>query len=78
MFLSMEPHPEGLPAKVFNAHLDAYLVHGQLNPEILEHMNVYQQYTINELKKAFKRLKRDHELERESGGHQGEEVCPRV
>lgn len=60
MFLSIEPHPEGLPRKEFNKHLDALLTHGRLNPEILEYMNRTQQTVINEVKKALIRLENKH------------------
>lgn len=55
--LDIPADPIGLPSKVFNQHLDGMLIHGQLNPEIIEHMNDFQQGVINELKKALARLK---------------------
>ena len=49
--------PTGLPRKVFNAHVDALLETGQLNPDILPHMSDDQQWIINEVKKSLNRLK---------------------
>lgn len=47
---------EPLERKVFNSHLDALLQTGQLNPEILEFCDSYQQRTLNEVKKALVRM----------------------
>lgn len=49
--------PTGLPSKVFNAHLDSFLQTSELNPDILPHMNEFQQQVINEVKKSLKRLR---------------------
>ena len=54
-------HPEGLPSRIFNIHFDGLLTHGNLNPEIIEHMNSYQQFAINEVKKALSRLDTHYE-----------------
>lgn len=54
--MQMKADAQGLPRKEFNKHLDALLVTGLLNPEILEYMNLDQQRTINEVKKALIRL----------------------
>lgn len=58
MFLGMEAHPEGLPSKEFNKHLDALLTTGMLNPDILPYMNYQQMLCINEVKKALVRLEK--------------------
>lgn len=54
--LGIEPAREPLDRKIFNSHLDRLLETGQLNPEILEHCNSYQQNALNEVKKALVRL----------------------
>lgn len=46
---------EGLPRKEFNKHLDALLITGQLNPDILCYCDREQQHVLNEVKKALKR-----------------------
>lgn len=59
--LDIPPSPTPLDRKVFNKHYDNYLKTGKLNPEILEHCDIYQQVAINELKKAFARIKKEYE-----------------
>lgn len=54
--LGIEPAQEPLDKKIYNAHFDRLLETGQLNPEILEHCNSYQQFALNEVKKSLKRL----------------------
>jgi len=54
--LGIEPSPTPLERKVYNAHYDNLLNTGQLNPDIIPHMDSYQMYAINELKKALVRL----------------------
>lgn len=54
--MGIEPATEPLERKVYNAHLDKLLETGTLNPEILEHCDSYQQYALNEVKKALVRL----------------------
>lgn len=54
--IGIEPHEEGLPRKVFNAHLDALIETSELNPEILPFMDASQQQVINEVKKSIIRL----------------------
>lgn len=46
----------GLEAKEFNRILDDYLIDGEMESEEYEGMNLPQQYVIQELKKAFKRI----------------------
>lgn len=58
--LDIPPHPEGLPSKIFNQHFDGLLTHGNLNPEIIEFMNEYQQNAVNEVKKALSRIENKH------------------
>lgn len=65
--LDIPPHPEGLPSKIFNQHFDGLLTHGQLNPEILEFMNSYQQHAVNEVKKALSRLENKSDRQTNQG-----------
>lgn len=55
--LGIEPSHVPLDRKIFNAHFDKLLETGQLNPDILPHCDAWQQNAINEVKKAFKRIK---------------------
>lgn len=71
MFLDIEPHPEGLPQKEWNKHLDAYLLVNELNPDIVPFLNDWQMLVINEIKKSIKRIDKKYESERQSGKHQG-------
>lgn len=59
--LDIEPHPIGLERKRFNECIDKLLETGELNPEIIGYMNERQQGVINEVKKAFARIKRKYE-----------------
>ena len=59
--LGIEPANEGLPSKVFNKHLDAYLETGQLNPDIIPYLDCWQMRTINEVKKSLIRIKKKYE-----------------
>lgn len=61
MFLSIEPHPIGLPPREFNKHLDGLLTVGQLNPDIIPFLNARQMDILNEVKKALVRLENKHE-----------------
>lgn len=54
--LGIEPALEPLERKVFNAHLDRMLETGTLNPDIIPHLDKYQAYAINEVKKSLVRL----------------------
>ena len=45
-----------LDRDTFNKHFDHFLATGKMNPEIIELMDSYQQYAVNEVKKAFKRI----------------------
>jgi len=54
--LDIEPAQEPLDRKTFNRHFDNFLKTGKLNPEILEHCDSWQQYAINEVKKALVRI----------------------
>ena len=54
--LGIEPALEPLERKIFNSHLDKLLETGTLNPDILPHMDKWQTYCINEVKKALNRL----------------------
>jgi hypothetical protein len=56
--MNPDPSPTPLDRKTFNAHFDRLLETGQINPEILEHMDWVQQRVINEVKKAFSRLRK--------------------
>ncbi len=58
--LGIEPHPVGLPQKVWRVHLDAYIETGQFNPDIIPYLSAPQMHTINEIKKSFIRLKRKY------------------
>ena len=53
--LGIEPALEPLERKVFNAHLDRMLETGTLNPDIIPHLDKYQAYAINEVKKSLVR-----------------------
>lgn len=55
--LDIPAHPVGLSRDLFNKHLDGLLETGTLNPDILPHMNEFQQRVINEVKKSIKRFK---------------------
>jgi hypothetical protein len=57
--IGIEPAQEPLDRKIFNQHYDNFLNTGMLNPDIFPLMDSYQQYAVNELKKAFKRLKNE-------------------
>lgn len=61
--LDIPAHPNGLPVKVFNAHLDALMTTGQLNPDIIPYMDARQQDIINEVKKSINRFKSKHARE---------------
>lgn len=54
MFSGIDPGP-GLPRKEFNKHLDALLITGKLNPDILWYCDLTQQIVLNEVKKSLKR-----------------------
>lgn len=54
--LGIEPASEPLERDVFNRHLDHLLSTGKLNPDIIVYMDSRQQYCVNEVKKALKRL----------------------
>lgn len=58
--LDIRPASEPLPKKVWNAHVDALIETGQLNPEILEFMSSDQQWVINEIKKSLTRIKKKY------------------
>ena len=55
--MGVEPHPHGLPPDRFCQCVTKYAKTYELNPEILEFMNQDQQEAINEIKKAFKRIR---------------------
>lgn len=55
--LDIEPAQEPLEPKLWRKHLDHYLMTGQLNPDIIEHMDAFQQGVISEIRKAFARIK---------------------
>jgi len=59
--LDITPAQEPLEPKLWRMHLDHYMTTGKLNPEILEHMDSFQQGVINEIKKSFIRIKNKHE-----------------
>jgi len=46
-----------LPDKEWHKHLEGLLNTGQLNPDIIPYLDERQWYTINEVKKAYKRFK---------------------
>lgn len=48
---------EGLEVKEWNATLDNMLLTGECNPDTIQRMSERQQLLINEIKKAFKRIK---------------------
>jgi len=52
-----EPADTPLQQKIFNAHYDKLLETGNINSDILEYMDRYQQRAVNELKKALVRFK---------------------
>ena len=54
--MGIESSQTPLERKVYNAHFDRLFATGTLNPEILEHCDSYQQYALNEVKKALVRL----------------------
>jgi hypothetical protein len=55
--LDIEPSPTPLDRDTFNKHFDNLLNTGQLNPDILPMMDAWQMHAVNEVKKAFKRIK---------------------
>lgn len=57
--LDITPSPTPLDRKIFNRHFDNFLKTGKLNPEILELCDAWQQYAINEVKKALARIKNE-------------------
>jgi hypothetical protein len=59
--LDITPAPVPLERKTFNKHFDNFLKTGQINPEILEHCDAWQQYAINEVKKALIRIEKEYE-----------------
>lgn len=54
--LGIEPAQKPLDRNIFNAHFDRLLETGELNPEILEYCDKYQQCALNHVKKALVRL----------------------
>ena len=55
--LGIEPSPTPLEPKLWRMHFDNLLNTGQLNPDILPMMDAWQMHAVNEVKKAFKRIK---------------------
>lgn len=58
MFVGIEPAQDPLPPKEWNAHLEALLNTGQMNPDIIPFLNHRQAWCMNEIKKAFDRFQR--------------------
>lgn len=54
--LEIEPSPTPLEPKLWRRHLDHYLMTGNLNPDIIPHLDAFQQGVINEIKKALIRI----------------------
>lgn len=52
-----------LTDKEWRMVIDRYLTEGSMHPEDYERMTDYQKYTIQTLKKAFKRLRNKYEEE---------------
>lgn len=48
---------ERMPHKEWNKLLDSYLRTGRLDPDNIPKLDAFQQGVINEIKKAFKRIK---------------------
>jgi hypothetical protein len=57
MFLDIKPCTEPLPDKEWQQHLDVFLEHKKLNPEIIEFLSYEQTYVIKEIHKSFNRIK---------------------
>lgn len=55
--LDITPSPTPLEPKLWRMHLDNMLTTGQLNPDIIEHLDSFQTGVINEIKKSFARMK---------------------
>lgn len=55
--MGIEPTQQPLDRDIFNKHFDHFLATGNINPEIIEMMDSYQQFAVNTVKKAFKRIK---------------------
>lgn len=53
--LDIQPAEYALPEKEFNKHIDKLLETGQLNPDIIPHLDYKQQYTVNVIKKYYAR-----------------------
>lgn len=54
--MEIPPAETPLPDKEWHRHLESFLTIGELNPDIIPHLDSYQQYCINEIKKTFKRI----------------------
>ena len=46
-----------LEPKEWHKHLEGLLTYGTFNPDVIPYLNDYQRYTVNEIKKTFKRIK---------------------
>lgn len=55
--LGIEPSPTPLDRDTFNKHFDHLLETGQFNPDILPYLDAFQTASVNEVKKAFKRIR---------------------
>ena len=55
--LDITPSETPLEPKLWRSHLDNYMQTGMLNPDIIPHLDAFQQGVINEIKKSFARIK---------------------
>lgn len=55
--MGIEPAATPLDRKLFNQHYDHLWETGELNPDILPHLDAWQMYAINEAKKSINRFK---------------------
>lgn len=55
--MGIEPAATPLERKLFNQHYDHLMETGELNPDILPHLDMWQMHAINEAKKSINRFK---------------------
>lgn len=53
--LDIKPADSPLPEKEFIRHIDKLMETGQLNPDILSHLDRYQTHTVWTIKKYYNR-----------------------
>ena len=63
--MDISPAEVPLPDKEWHKHLEGMLTLGEVNPDIIPFLSAYQQYTINEIKKAYARFEyRERNIEK--------------